>query len=70
MGVFVGLAGFLGYVGVAELIAFVMKWTNYFIYVDDKNGVENYGVLMPFFVFVGCSTLMGFFGCAMTAYYA
>lgn len=70
MGVFVGLAGFLGYVGVAELIAFVMKWTNHYIYVNDVNGNEDYGVFMPYLIFVGCSTFMGFCGCAMTAYYA
>lgn len=73
MGCFVGTLGFLGYVGVAELIAFVMKWTHHFIDNDnkkDENGNEIHGVFLPFVVFVGFSTLYGFLGTLMTGYYA
>jgi H+/Cl- antiporter ClcA len=70
MGLFVGTLGFLGYVGVAVLLEFVMKWTHHFIDQSDENGNEVHGVFLPFVVFVGISTLYGFLGCFMTAYYA
>jgi len=70
MGVLVGCAGMLGYIGVAELIGFVMKWNHHFIHSMESNGNEDYGVFLPWLVFVGCSTVFGFLGCAMTAYYA
>ena len=70
MGCFVGTLGFLGYVGVAELIAFVMKWTHHFIDAVDDQGNEIHGVFLPFLVFVGMSTFYGFCGTLMTGYYA
>lgn len=70
LGLFVGVTGWLGYVGVAELLGFVMKINHHYIHIDDINGNEEYGIWMPFLVFVGFSTLFGFLGTAMTAYYA